>query len=145
MMKQTAVTQVTQSFNIKSRQIRWDLAGATKCKPTNQLTLPKLSTHLSFRHPEAKAMSVFLKHSSLSVRLRMRLLTPQNYLEITFDENTAHTSEVPFKKKKRSYPEERQQNRGFIIVNYFKTSDTSETLPLVELYTKSHTQFKPTH
>ena len=52
-------------------------------------------------------MSVFLKHSSLSVCLRMRLLTPQNYLEITFDENTAHTSEVPFKKKKSS-PEERQ-------------------------------------
>lgn len=60
-------------FNIKSRQIHWDLAGETKHKPTIQLTLSKLSTHPSIRHPEAKAMSIFLKHGPLSPHLKMCL------------------------------------------------------------------------
>lgn len=72
-MKHTVVTQATHSFNIKSRQIYRDLAGATKRKPTNQLTLSKLSTHPSIRHPEAKVMSTFLKYSSLSVCLKISL------------------------------------------------------------------------
>lgn len=40
------------------------------------------------------------------------------------------------KKKKEVLLKRGKQNRGFIIVNYFKTSDTSETLPLVEISLK---------
>lgn len=101
-MKQKAVTQVTHSSNIKSRQIHWDLAGATKCKPTNQLSLSKLSTQQTSRSKSHEYIfeTPFFVCSSLNV-----LLTPRNNPEITFDENTAHTCLTChlWKKKQRTY------------------------------------------
>lgn len=123
-MKQKAVTQVTHSSNIKSRQIHWDLAGATKCKPTNQLSLSKLSTQQTSRSKSHEYIfeTPFFVCSSLNV-----LLTPRNNPEITFDENTAHTCLTCHLWKKK-FPCREENKTEDLLLLFFLTKVTLQRL-----------------
>lgn len=114
-MKQTEMSQVTQPFNIKSRQIHWELAGATRRKPTNQLTRSKLSTHPAIRHP--KRWKFIFETRFFVCSSQNEPLTPQHYSKVTLNESNAHTSEVSLRQmlQPSAFRQKRTKHRNWII------------------------------